>query len=113
MSLHRRIFSEDHEYDEVGSKAQPEIQQALTRFRRLPLAKRRSQPVLYWLLGEGTPAFKMAQEDAAYQETSKGKQKCANCEFAYKKVVRDQFICSQIRDDIKPGAWCRLWEEGK
>jgi len=40
----------------------------------------------------------------------KGKQKCGNCEFAYKKVVRDQFICSKIAGDIRPEAWCKLWK---
>lgn len=110
MSLHERVLKEEHDYEAAGSRAQAEVQQAIERFRKLPLAERSDRPLLYWLLGEGTPAFKMSKEDSNYQSVPQGKQRCANCEFAYKKVVRDQFICSQIEDDIKPQAWCRLWK---
>lgn len=110
MSLHRRLFVEQAAYETAGSRAQPEVRQAVKRFRTLTLAERKARPLLYWLLGEGTPAFKMSKEDSAYQSTPKGKQKCGNCEFAYKKVVRNQFICSQIEGDIKPQAWCKLWK---
>jgi len=108
MSLLRRLF-EQYRYPDAGENAQPEVKKAVKRFRELPLAERQSQPLLYWLLGEGTPDFKMSKLDAAYQSEPRGKQKCANCEFAYKKVVRDQFICSQIEGDIASQAWCRLW----
>lgn len=112
MSLFNRIFEDHHEqrYPEAGDKAQPEVRQAVERFRRLPMAEREDKPLLYWLLGEGTPAFKMSKADSAYQESPKNGQKCSNCEFAYKKVVRNQYICSQIAGDILPQAWCRLWK---
>ncbi len=110
MSLHHRLFTEQYAYDAAGSRAQPGVQQEIERFRKLPLAERKAHPLLYWLLGEGTPAYKMSKEDSAYQPTPMGKQKCGNCEFAYKKVVRKQFICSQIEGDIAPQAWCNQWE---
>jgi hypothetical protein len=113
MSLHKRVLNEEHDYEAAGSRAQSEVQQAIERFRKLPLAERREQPLLYWLLGEGTPAFKMTKEDSDYHATSKDKQKCGNCEFAFKKVVGGRFICSQIEGLIEPKAWCRLWKEGK
>jgi hypothetical protein len=108
VSLHDRLF-EQYDYEAAGSRAQPEVQQAIERFRKLPLVERKRHPLLYWLLGESTPAFKMSKEDSNYQPVPQGKQRCDNCEFAYKKVVRNQFICSQIEGDIEPKAWCRLW----
>lgn len=110
MSLFNILFeNEGQHYSEAGHRAQPEVQDAIERFRRLPMAER-DTPLLYWLLGDGTPPYKMSKEDSAYQATPQGKQKCSNCEYAYKKVVREQFICSQISGDIRPEAWCRLWK---
>ena len=116
MSLFRKVYLEDHhangqDYPEAGGNAQPEVKQAVGRFRQLPMAEREDKPLLYWLLGSGTPDYKMSKEDSEYQ-LSRGEQKCSNCEFAYKKVVRDRYICSQISGPIKPGDWCRLWRAG-
>ena len=117
MSLFSRLFEDrrglersTHLYPDAGEDAPKEVKRAIDRFRRLPIAQRKEQPLLYWLLGEGTPDYKMSKLDSAYQEEPNGKQQCSNCEFAYKKVVRDQFICSQISGDIKPKAWCKLWK---
>lgn len=114
MSLFKKVFEDNHDagnnYPDAGERAQPEVQQAIERFRKLSDEEKENKVLLYWLLGEGTPDYKMAPDDAAYQDSPQGKQKCANCEFAYKKVVKDQFICSQISGDIAPEAWCRLWK---
>lgn len=95
-------------YPDAGEDAPPGVQQEIDRFRSMP-PEDRDRPLLYYLLGEGTPDYKMSKEDAEYQEEPKGDQKCGNCEFAYKKVVRNQFICSKVEGDIKPEAWCKFW----
>jgi hypothetical protein len=66
-------------------------------------------PLLYFLLGSGTPPFKMSKEDSAYQGRQVGKQRCDNCSSAYQNVVSGDFICSQVEGAIVPKAWCRLW----
>ena len=115
----RRMLNEAEEpegiegYPEAGlnPETQIEVQEALRRWATMPPEERGDIPLLYWLLGSGTPPYKMSREESEYtdQSTVEG-QTCANCEFAYKKVVRDQFICSQIRDDIQPKGWCKLWK---
>jgi hypothetical protein len=100
----------DH-YPDAGENAQPEVKRAITRFKE---EGHTDDILLYWLLGEGTPDYKMPKNLATYKEKSEvDKQKCANCEFAYQKVHNKQYICSQVEGDISPGAWCRLWTEGK
>lgn len=103
-----------YEYPEAGgSKAQPEVKKAVERWRSLPEEERARIPLLYWLLGSGTPPYKMDKADAEYQEGPKGKQKCGNCLFAYQNATNGRFICSQVRGHIEPRAWCRLWKKGK
>lgn len=101
-----------HIYPNAGTdNAQPEVQKAVERFRKLPLIERDEKPLLYWLLGSGTPEYKAAPKDAEYMEDSKvEEQKCGNCRFAYKKVILDDhYICSQIRGPIRPAGWCKWW----
>lgn len=96
-------------YPDAGENAAPGVQQEIDKFRAQP-EEERDKPLLYHLLGEGTPDFKMSKADAEYQEEPNGDQKCANCNFAYKKVAEERYICSQIEGDIKPEAWCKLWK---
>lgn len=93
-----------------GPNAQPEVQEAVERFRQLPLDERAEKPLLYWLLGSGTPPFKMSRIDSAYQDKPFGFQKCGSCRFAWQRVKTGQYICSQIAQEIAPEAWCRLWK---
>ena len=67
-------------------------------------------PLLYQILGEGTPDYKMSKEDADYRHQPVNGQKCGNCRFAYKKVVTGEFICSQVEGNVQPEHWCRLWK---
>jgi hypothetical protein len=102
-------------YPYAASRAQPEVRQAIVRFRRLPIAPespRVTTPLLYWLLGQGTPAFKMSQPDALYGEPRAPGQTCGNCLFAYQHVTSKSFICSEMAGRILPSAWCRLWKPG-
>ena len=94
-------------------RTQPEVQRAVRRFRALPLARRENTPLLYWLLGQGTPAFKMTKADTAYTDESVVPgETCANCEFAYRKVHNGRYICSQIAGPILPPGWCNRWRPG-
>jgi len=107
-------------YLEAGEKAQPEVKKAIGRFRQLG-DKERDQVLLWWLLGSGTPEYKMSKADSDYKDQTEIKeQTCGNCEYAYTKSWRqlanhkDQlYICSQISGAIKPEGWCKLWKKGK
>jgi len=99
-------------YPEAGEGATPEVQDIIREYKSRPRHKRK-RPLLYHLLGRGTPAYKVSKEEAEYQNKPKGDQKCGNCRFAYKKVVNGKLICSQIRGEIKAEAWCNLWKAEK
>ena len=97
-------------YPRAGTRvAQPEVQAAVARFRQLPVVQRENNVLLYWLLGDGTPPYKMGQVDAEYGIPRVRGQRCGNCEFAFQHVGTGEYICSQIRDSIRPERWCRLW----
>lgn len=85
------------------------MRRAIAAFRKLSVSMRSDLPLLYWLLGSSTPAYKMDPADANYQQEARGSELCANCVFAFRHVTSSEFICSQIRGEIEPGAWCRLW----
>ena len=105
--------AEDALNKEAGTEAPPEVQEAILRWQSLPEEERRDQPLLYWLLGSGTPEYKMDPEYANYtDESTVDNQTCANCEFTYLKIANKKFICSQISGGIHPNGWCRLWQKG-
>ncbi len=104
------------DYPDVGVDAQPEVWEALDRFRRLPIAEKVDTPALYWLIGSGgTPTLKMSKLDSTYVSYPVRGQKCGTCRYAYQHVNSGSFICSQIGEPgdstIEPEAWCRLWAE--
>lgn len=99
----------NYQYPQAGVNAPPGVQQSVAEFRRLPIVAKQSVPLLYWLLGSGTPPYKMSPQDAAYQPMPQGEQRCGNCSAAYQHVKSSTFICDQIRGSIQPQAWCRLW----
>lgn len=105
----------DYEYPDAGTEdAQPEVVDAVERWRNeVPEEEKHDQPLLYWLLGSGTPEYKMDKEDAEYIEEPQGGQKCANCEYAYLEAETGEMICSQVRGQIHASHWCRLWERGE
>ncbi len=96
-------------YPSAGIDAQPEVQVAIERFRRLSNEDRAALPLLYWLLNASTPEFKMSPADAEYQDGPHGSQACGNCDFAFKHVKSGTMICSQISVPIAAHSWCRLW----
>ena len=105
--------AEDNLYSGTGDNAPPEVKKAILRWRELPKEERNAQPLLYWLLGSGTPPYKEAPQAADYTDESEVEgQTCANCEFAYLKIANKKFICSQISGHIKPKGWCKRWKQG-
>jgi len=100
----------DNLYPEAGKNAPPGVRLEIERFRALPPEERAKTPLLYHLLGDGTPAYKMTPEDSQYTDLSqyRGKQ-CATCQFPYMSMRSKKFICSQVSNRIKPTGWCRLW----
>lgn len=104
-----------YEYPAAGGpEAQPEVRQAVERWRNEemddPDDTRHTTPLLYWLLGSGTPPYKMSKEDAAYQGSPNAGERCADCEYAYEEVATGAVICSQMRGRISLDGWCRLFD---
>lgn len=105
-------------YPEAGTDAPPEVAEAVSRFRGLPDEERERIPLLYWILGSGTPPYKMAKDDARYTDRSADTDTvCANCEYMYTKTAtvvdpdsEPLHICSQVTGSVRPMGWCRLWE---
>lgn len=101
-------------YPEAGKDAPEPVQKVVEEFRSLSDEERAKRPLLYHILGAGTPDYKMSQEDSDYTDKSEVEgQTCENCQFAYLSVARDKYICSQIAGYIEPAGWCRLWVPGK
>ena len=96
-------------YPNAGENAHPAVQEIIQEYKALPLGQR-ERPLLYHLLGGGTPAYKTSKSEAEYLEEPRADQKCGNCQFAYQKVVTGKFICSKIRGKITPEAWCKFWK---
>lgn len=107
--------AENYEYpDAAPPEAPEEVKEAIRRWREeVPEDQKERQPLLYWLLGTGTPAYKMSQEDANVKHEPQNGQKCGNCEYAYYPNDKDYIICSQVRDKFKENDWCKLWEANK
>ena len=102
---------EPFKYPKAGKDAPPGVKKEVENFNKLPPEEKAKQSMLWWLLGSTTQEYKMSKQDALYAEESKTKgQKCSNCRFAYVHVVTGKRICSAMRGQIKPDAWCRLWE---
>ena len=98
-------------YPDAGVGAPEGVQQAIAEFSKLPAEERAEKPLLWWLLGASTPAYKMAPDEAAYVSPSTVTgQTCGNCSHAYKHITSGKLLCDQMRGNIVPEAWCRFWE---
>ena len=51
-------------YDEAGKNASEHVRQAIAEFHKLPDDVKKSTPLLYFILGSGTPEYKMSREDS-------------------------------------------------
>jgi len=104
------VAKEGFQYPNAGGPdAAEEVQEAVQRFREeVPESTKRNTPLLYWLLGTGTPEYKMSKADADYKEEPEGEMVCANCQFWY--VGSDgEGVCSKVRGEVFESHWCRLW----
>jgi len=100
---------EKYEYPEAGVNAPGGIVNEVEKFRNLPISEKEETPLLYYLLGSGTPDYKMAQSDAKYVDESPSEKTCGNCEFLYLKNSNKKYIWSQIRGEVKEEGRCKLW----
>lgn len=109
--LYLKIADADPLYPDAGKNAQPEVQEAIARWKTLPHAEKVEGPLWHWLLGAPTPDYKLPPEAADYQDPSPiANRTCGNCRYSYIHVKTDESICSVIRGGIEPSAWCRLWD---
>jgi hypothetical protein len=97
------------QYPDAGARAPAHVRQAILEYARLPAETKARVPLLYWLLGSGTPPYKMAASDAEYGAPPDYHYRCGNCKYAFKHLSTGAYICSQIRGRIELNAWCRLW----
>lgn len=106
-------MASDHLYRDIERRAKrlvPEMRAAIQKFRSLPLEERKKQPLLYWLLGTGTPAYKADKQEAGYvDETNISTQYCANCIHMYHNVLTKKNICAYIEGEVEPRGWCKWW----
>lgn len=99
-------------YENAKKNAPPGTREEIDRFEQMPNEYKEKTPLLYHILGDSTPAYKMSPSDAEYVETSNVPgQNCENCRYTYHQPKRDAYICSQIRGKIKLAGWCRLWRD--
>jgi hypothetical protein len=102
----------DYLYPKAGVNANPLVRQAIEQFRNLPNEAKEDKPLLYWLLGSGTPPYKMSKKDSLYVGKSYRGQNCGNCRFTFMRWVNKELICSQIQGNIELEHWCKLWASG-
>lgn len=111
--LHLAVLRPDPMYPDAGKNAQPEVVEAIERWKKLPEEEKVAGPLWHWLLGASTPVYKLPKEAADYQDPSPvASRRCGNCRYAYQHVLTKTSICSVVRGPIKPSAWCRLWDSG-
>ena len=99
-----------YEYSDAGKNAPDEVREAIENFHEESEDLKSTTPLLYYLLGDGTPPYKMSKTDSAYQDKPKQGRNCANCLFLYHQPLRSQNICSKIRGKVDPNAWCKFWK---
>ena len=110
------IFEDHHEkgsdqYAEAKANAPEFVRKAI---EEIPPENLKDRALLYQILGTGTPAYKMSKEAAEYIDKSETEdQTCGNCKSAYLRVANKHYICSQMRGEIKPEAWCKVWKPYK
>lgn len=101
----------DYMYPDAPHEDAPqEVKEAVKRWREdVDMEQKREQPLVYWLLGTGTPDYKMSKPDSDYQHQPEQGMMCSNCEYYY-VGVDGRAVCSQVRGKVQGEHWCRLWE---
>jgi hypothetical protein len=98
------------EYSEAYDLAPLETKKLIDKFLKESESLKSKKPLLYYILGSGTPPYKMSKKTSLYVNKTKGQKKCSNCIFTFIKYVENKPICSQIRGTISLDGWCKLWE---
>ena len=119
MEIFEDFFGSENEradskyiYPKAGVNANLYVKKAIREFRKLPNEVKENKPLLYWLLGSGTPPYKMSKKDSAYQGKPYRGQNCGNCRFTFMRVLNKELICSQIEGNVEIEHWCKLWVGG-
>jgi hypothetical protein len=85
------------------------IKVAFKSFLNLPNKYVLNNPLLIFILGKDPSLFKMDKETAEYGLSSVNSQHCGNCIYSNKNIVEDKYFCFQVRGNINPKKWCKLW----
>ena len=81
------------QYERAYEIAPPQVKVAIKEFLKKPKKYRESVPLLYYLLGSGTMAYKMSKEVAEYVDQSRVKtQNCKNCIFGFQNLVTKKAV---------------------
>ena len=98
-------------YPDAPADDAPEgVREAVEVWREeVPDAVKYEVPLLYWLLGAGTPDYKMPKDAAGYVERPVDGMRCDNCEYYY-EAPDGSAVCSQVRGDVEADHYCDLWE---
>ena len=101
----------DFLYPDAGRGAQPEVREAIKRFRQLPISERKKYPSLWgWLLGKaGTPPYKIERDWIEWKTSPVRGQKCANCQRWYVHKATGTGICDSVSGEWRAESWCSLW----
>ena len=114
MGLKEILAKRDRLFLYEGSErgAQPEVIEAILRFRALPVAQRSATSLWAWLLGQrGTPPYKMAREWIKWSKTPVAGRNCGNCQRFYVHAATGTGICDIVRGTWEAQNWCERWEK--
>jgi ribosomal protein L32 len=62
----------EEQYQEAYDKAPEETKRAIEKFEQMPKSFRDKKPLLYYILGAGTPPYKMSKRASAYVDKASG-----------------------------------------
>ena len=101
----------DGQYQRAYANAPADIKVIILEFMRLPKQKRKEIPLLWYILGQSAMPYKMSKKVAQYVDIVHGQQEnFGNCMFQYYRTYNKKYICSQMRGEINPNGWCKLWK---
>jgi len=102
-------------YPDAGENAPQGVKDEIEAFRKLSPEERSEKPLLYHLLGDSTPPYKMRKEAVDYTDDvktakdAKDGERCGTCAYWYKRMATGQNICSIMSGEIKTEGWCNRW----
>jgi len=99
------------DFDNLGVGAQKEVKKAIERFKKLPESEKEKIPLLYWLLGDEIPPYKMSKERAKYRKATSQELTCKECIHSWKPLlnINNESLCSYVRGSIDTSSTCNMW----